>query len=144
MSILFTITIGRSPCANALPRTNFVCGIGPSAASVRRITPSAICKTRSTSPPKSAWPGVSIILIRTPSHNTEVGFARIVMPRSFSRSPESSSRSSTFWLSRNIPLWRRIESINVVLPWSTWAMIAIFRNSSDIRIKSLTVTLTLK
>ena len=49
--------------ANALRSTNRVCGIGPSAASTSRNTPSAIFSTRSTSPPKSAWPGVSIRLI---------------------------------------------------------------------------------
>ena len=46
------------------PNTNLVCGIGPSAASVSKITPSAIPKTLSTSPPKSACPGVSTIFIR--------------------------------------------------------------------------------
>ena len=94
-SILLMMTIGRSPCASALPRTNFVCGIGPSAASVSRITPSAMPRTRSTSPPKSAWPGVSMILIRVSRHIMDVGLARMVMPRSFSRSPESIIRSST-------------------------------------------------
>ncbi len=54
LSILLIITIGLRPCLRAFPNTNFVCGIGPSAASVRSITPSAICKTLSTSPPKSA------------------------------------------------------------------------------------------
>jgi hypothetical protein len=37
---------------------------------------------RSTSPPKSAWPGVSTMLMRVPFHSTEVGLAKIVMPRS--------------------------------------------------------------
>ena len=54
LSTLLIMTIGRKPSARAFPNTNFVCGIGPSAASVNKITPSAICKTRSTSPPKSA------------------------------------------------------------------------------------------
>ena len=44
---------------------------------------------RSTSPPKSAWPGVSTILMRVPSHSTLVHLARMVMPRSRSRSLES-------------------------------------------------------
>ena len=38
-------------------------GIGPSKASTTRITPFTIFRTRSTSPPKSAWPGVSMMLI---------------------------------------------------------------------------------
>ena len=54
LSTLLIITTGFNPCLRALPKTNLVCGIGPSAASVRRITPSAIDNTLSTSPPKSA------------------------------------------------------------------------------------------
>ena len=63
-SILLTTTIGRRPSASALPVTNLVCGIGPSAASTSRITPSTMTRMRSTSPPKSAWPGVSTMLMR--------------------------------------------------------------------------------
>ena len=48
---------------------------------------------RSTSPPKSACPGVSTMFIFTPPKRTEVFFARIVMPFSRSRSPESRTRS---------------------------------------------------
>ena len=87
-STLLIATIGRSPIFNALPTTNFVCGIGPSAASTSTITPSTIERMRSTSPPKSAWPGVSTILTRVSFHTTEVALARMVMPRSFSRSFE--------------------------------------------------------
>ena len=43
---------------------------------------------RSTSPPKSAWPGVSTMLIRVSFQSTEVALARMVMPRSFSMSFE--------------------------------------------------------
>jgi hypothetical protein len=43
--------------------TNRVCGIVPSKASTTSSTPSTIFITRSTSPPKSAWPGVSRMLI---------------------------------------------------------------------------------
>ena len=62
-SILLITTIGRMWQANALRSTNLVCGIGPSKASTRTRAPSAICSVRSTSPPKSAWPGVSMMLI---------------------------------------------------------------------------------
>ncbi len=72
-----------------------VCGIGPSAASTSTIAPSTIDRMRSTSPPKSAWPGVSTMLMRRSFHTTEVALARIVMPRSRSRSLESSTRSAT-------------------------------------------------
>ena len=65
-SILLTTTIGRRPSASALPVTNLVCGIGPSAASTSRITPSTIDRMRSTSAPKSAWPGVSTMLMCVP------------------------------------------------------------------------------
>ena len=37
----------------AFSSTNRVCGMGPSKASTRRSTPSAMLRTRSTSPPKS-------------------------------------------------------------------------------------------
>ena len=62
-SILFTTTSGLSPCSSACRRTNRVWGIGPSNASTISSAPSAILSTRSTSPPKSAWPGVSMTLI---------------------------------------------------------------------------------
>ena len=96
LSILLIITIGFSLWERALPKTNLVCGIGPSEASVSNITPSAIQRTRSTSPPKSAWPGVSIILIFVCFQIIDVGFAKIVIPLSFSRSPLSRSLSSIF------------------------------------------------
>ncbi|CCY72220.1 putative uncharacterized protein ORF-c10_003 [Clostridium sp. CAG:921] len=66
LSILFTTTIGTKFKAKALLKTNLVCGIGPSKASTSNITPSTILSTRSTSPPKSACPGVSTILIFIP------------------------------------------------------------------------------
>src|SRR5205807_1523459 len=55
--------------------------------------------------------------------------ARIVIPRSRSWSFESRMQSWTSWLARNWPDWRSIASTSVVLPWSTWAMIATFRMS---------------
>ena len=54
LSTLFTTTIGFSPKEIAFPNTNRVWGIAPSKASTSSKTPSAIFKTRSTSPPKSA------------------------------------------------------------------------------------------
>ncbi len=88
LSTLLTQTMGLSPIFSALPTTNLVCGIGPSAASTSTIAPSTIERMRSTSPPKSAWPGVSTILTRTSFHTTEVALARMVIPRSRSRSFE--------------------------------------------------------
>ncbi len=107
-----------------------VWGSGPSDASTRSRTPSTMFSPRSTSPPKSAWPGVSTMLNFTPSQRTAVFLARMVMPFSLSRSPESMTRSVSSWLARNAPVWRRRASTRVVLPWSTWATMATFRMSS--------------
>ena len=63
LSTLLIKTIGRRPRPSALPTTNLVCGIGPSAASTNTTTPSTILRIRSTSPPKSACPGVSTIFM---------------------------------------------------------------------------------
>ena len=52
---------------SALRSTNRVWGSGPSLASTSSTMPSTIDSPRSTSPPKSAWPGVSMMLIVMPS-----------------------------------------------------------------------------
>jgi hypothetical protein len=75
-SILLITTIGVRPSASALPSTKRVCGIGPSNASTTSSTPSTMRRMRSTSPPKSAWPGVSTMLILCPCQRTLVFFAR--------------------------------------------------------------------
>src|SRR5262249_13833153 len=82
------------------------------------------------SPPKSACPGVSMMLIVLPPYRTAVFLARIVMPFSRSRSIESSTRSATSWFARNAPDCQSIASTSVVLPWSTWAIIATLRRSA--------------
>ena len=89
-----------------------------------------IFRIRSTSPPKSAWPGVSTMLILVPPYWMAVFLARMVMPRSRSRSPESITRSTTSWFSRYAPPCLSISSTRVVLPWSTWAMMATLRSFS--------------
>ena len=86
-------TIGVRPSASALRSTKRVCGIGPSNASTTSSTPSTMRRMRSTSPPKSAWPGVSTMLIFVPCQTTDVFLARIVMPRSRSSGLESMTRS---------------------------------------------------
>ena len=128
-STLLISTIGRRPRRSALPSTNLVCGSGPSAASTSSTTPSTMERMRSTSPPKSAWPGVSTMLTRVPFQTTEVALARMVMPRSRSRSFESMARSATCWFSRKVPDCLSRQSTSVVLPWSTCAMIATLRMS---------------
>src|SRR3954454_7544807 len=129
-STLLTTRITGSRASSALRSTKRVCGSGPSLASTSSSTPSTIGRPRSTSPPKSAWPGVSTMLSLTPAWRTAVFLARIVMPFSRSRSIESMTRSATSWFSRNAPDCQSIASTSVVFPWSTWAMMATLRRSS--------------
>ena len=131
-SILLITTIGGRPASSALRSTKRVCGSGPSLASTSSSTPSTIFSVRSTSPPKSAWPGVSMMLIRVPRKWMEVFLAMMVMPFSRSRSIESITRSATCSLARKMPLCQSIASTSVVLPWSTWAMMARLRTSSRV------------
>ena len=69
--------------------------MGPSLASTIRMTESTVERMRSTSPEKSACPGVSMMLMRYPPHSTVQGLERMVMPRSRSMAPESITRSAT-------------------------------------------------
>ena len=114
------------PAAMAWESTKRVWGMGPSAASHSSRAPSAMRRTRSTSPPKSAWPGVSMTLILTSLYSMEMFLARMVMPRSRSWSLESSTRSSTCGFARKASVAFNSWSTSVVLPWSTCAMIAMF------------------
>src|SRR6185436_19331945 len=66
----------------------------------------------------------------TPSWWTAVFLARIVIPFSRSRSIESITRSATSWPLRKAPDCHSIASTRVVLPWSTWATIAMFLRSA--------------
>src|SRR5918994_1176448 len=128
-STLLMTRITGSLASSVLRSTKRVWGSGPSDASTSRSTPSTIDSARSTSPPKSAWPGVSTMLIVTSPWRTAVFLARIVMPFSRSRSIESITRSATSWLARNAPDCQSIASTSVVLPWSTWATMATLRRS---------------
>ncbi len=94
-SILLMHTMTGSLSSSAFRSTNFVWGMAPSKASTTRITPFTILRTRSTSPPKSACPGVSMILIFVFLYITAVFFDNMVMPRSRSMSLESMTRSAT-------------------------------------------------
>src|SRR5919204_1766196 len=129
-STLLTTRITGRWFSSALRSTKRVWGSGPSDASTSSSTPSTIVSPRSTSPPKSACPGVSTMLSLTSPYWTAVFLARIVMPFSRSRSIESITRSATSWLARKAPDCHSIASTSVVLPWSTWAMIATLRRSS--------------
>src|ERR671915_814186 len=129
-STLLTTSTTGSRASSALRSTKRVCGSGPSEASTSSITPSTIVRPRSTSPPKSAWPGVSTRLSLTSPYRTAAFLARIVMPRSRSWSIESRMRSVSSSWAANTPDWRSMASTSVVLPWSTCAMIATLRMSS--------------
>ena len=131
-STLLTTSTTGSRASRALRSTKRVWGRGPSEASTSRRTPSTMVRPRSTSPPKSAWPGVSMMLILTPLWSTAVFLARMVMPFSRSRSPESMTRSLTDSLARKAPDCQSMASTRVVLPWSTWATMATLRMSSRV------------
>mmetsp|Transcript_15064 Transcript_15064/g.25495 ORF Transcript_15064/g.25495 Transcript_15064/m.25495 type:complete len:310 (+) Transcript_15064:905-1834(+) len=73
-SILLSTSSGFRPRASALDTTNFVWAKGPSSASTSSKQPSTIDSTRSTSPPKSACPGVSTALSVSPFHLKDVYF----------------------------------------------------------------------
>mmetsp|Transcript_43264 Transcript_43264/g.139438 ORF Transcript_43264/g.139438 Transcript_43264/m.139438 type:complete len:209 (-) Transcript_43264:30-656(-) len=119
----------RCPISSAFLSTNRVCGFGPSAASTSSSTPSTMLSTRSTSPPKSACPGVSTMLTLVPPYSMAAFLARIVMPRSRSWSFESISRSSLSIEPEMACADCSIASTRDVLPWSTWATIAMLRMS---------------
>src|SRR5262245_210945 len=57
--------------------------------------------------------------------------ARMVMPRSFSMAFESMMRSPIFSWAAKVPDCFSRQSTSVVLPWSTWAMMAMLRIGRD-------------
>src|SRR4051794_19885927 len=98
----------------------------PCAASTTRSAPSHACRERETSYVKSTWPGVSIRLSSWPFHETRTAWALIVMPRSRSRSIESSS-CSRISRAETASVISRMRSASVDLPWSMCAMIEKLR-----------------
>ena len=64
-------------------------------------------------------PGSPISAAAGPVYRIAVFLARIVMPFSRSRSPESIARSSTWAWEPNEPDCHSMASTSVVLPWST-------------------------
>src|SRR3569623_39664 len=69
------------------------------------------------------------MLIRVPFQVMAVNFARMVIPRSRSRSFESIAQSAMTSPARKVPACRKNPSTSVVFPWSTCAMIAMLRTS---------------
>ena len=128
-SILFTTgTISR---LFSIARYAFasVCAWMPCAASTRSSAPSHACSARETSYVKSTWPGVSIRFSWWPFHSTRTACALIVIPRSRSRSMESStcSRISRF---ESVRVSSRMRSARVDLPWSMCATMEKLRMRS--------------
>ena len=79
------------------------CGSTPATESNRATEPSSTRSERSTSTVKSTWPGVSMMLMRWPSHSQAVAADVIVMPRSCSCSIQSivaapSCTSPSLWV----------------------------------------------
>ncbi len=125
-SILFTTgTISR---LFSIARYAFatVCASIPCAASTTSSAPSHAWSDRETSYVKSTCPGVSIRFSWCPFQSTRTAWALIVIPRSRSRSIESSSCSR---ISRpvTVPVTSRMRSASVDLPWSMCAMIEKLR-----------------
>ena len=115
-STLLTTTIGVKFCSKAFFNTKRVCGIVPSKASTTNKTPSTIPMIRSTSPPKSACPGVSKMLICLSPTLTAVFFDKIVIPRSFSMSFVSIARSPNSLRESNVSDCFKSSLTNVVFP----------------------------
>ena len=65
------------------------CGSTPPTEQNSATAPSSTRSERSTSTVKSTWPGVSMMLMRWPSHSAVVAAEVMVMPRSFSCSIQS-------------------------------------------------------
>src|ERR1039458_538936 len=66
-----------------------------------------------------------MLMVRS-CHFTAVFLARMVIPFSRCKSPDSMTRSVSSSWSVKEPVWRNMASTKVVFPWSTWAIIAIF------------------
>ena len=116
--------------SSVLRSTNLVWGSGPSLASTSRMARSTIDSPRSTSPPKSAWPGVSTMLMTSPSWWTAVFLARMVMPSFHSQITRVHHPIGDVRSGAERADCHSMASTRVVLPWSTCATIATFLISS--------------
>ena len=94
-----------------------VCGSGPRWRRRAATTPSTMDSPRSTSPPKSEWPGVSMMLSWPARGLMAVFLARMVMPFSRSRSLESHHALGDVGVGAETPHCHSIASTSVVLPW---------------------------
>ncbi len=130
-STLLMKRTGRTCSLSAWRSTVSVWGIVPSTASTSTTAPSTARIARVTSPPKSTWPGVSIMLMRysCPSYSwtIETFDASMVMPRDCSSSSESMKSCLPASSSEIMPAPASRLSDRVVLPWSICATIPMFR-----------------
>ena len=88
-SILLTKQMRGTPYLSAWRQTVSDWGSTPATESNSATAPSSTRRARSTSSVKSTWPGVSMMLMRCPSHSHVVAADVIVMPRSCSCSIQS-------------------------------------------------------
>jgi hypothetical protein len=88
-SILLTKQMRGTPYLSAWRQTVSDCGSTPATLSNSATAPSSTRRARSTSSVKSTWPGVSMMLMRCPSHSHVVAAEVMVMPRSCSCSIQS-------------------------------------------------------
>jgi hypothetical protein len=126
---LVDTTIGFRPRASALPTTNLVCGSTPFGGVDQHDGAVHHVQDALDLAAEIGVAGVSTMLMRVSFQTTEVHLARMVMPRSRSRSLRIHGALGHLLVSRNVPDCLSSWSTSVVLPWSTWAMMAILRMS---------------
>src|SRR3954468_12641548 len=126
--------ISSSPFSTARYVLATVCASTPWAASTTSRAPSQAARLRETSQEKSTCPGGSIrcrwgVSRAAALYSTRTACALIVIPRSRSRSIESSICACIFFGS-TAPVTSRMRSARVDLPWSMWAMMQKLRMRS--------------
>ena len=116
--LLRTIILFSIPSSPRISMCSLVCGMIPSSAAITSITRSIPTTPATMLLMKRSCPGTSIIPARSP-----FGRSKYVKPRSIVMPLLCSSSHRSVFLPVS-------ALISVVLPWSTWAIIAIFLISS--------------
>ncbi len=141
-STLLMKRTGTTCSFRACRSTVSVWGMVPSTASTTTTAPSTARIARVTSPPKSTWPGVSIMLIRYSwppySWTIETFEASIVIPRACSSASESMKSCVPESSLEIMPAPASRLSESVVLPWSICATIPMLRICSGLSMSSVT------
>ena len=132
-SSLFTkVNTGRFD-RRATPKSFRVCGSRPLPPSTSMTALSAALSVRYVSSEKSAWPGVSIKLMRAPPYSKVKQVDDMEMPRSFSMARKSDVESRPFARALTMPAcwiaspYNSSFSVSVVFPASGWLMMAKLR-----------------